>query len=239
MFPGYLFAHFELAEMLRQVQYAPGVSGIVRFADRYPTIEEGALMQLRGHSGAGDVTEVSYDLSAGDQVHIVGGALVGLEAVVTQVLSPKERVKVLMHFLGRKMEAEVQCSSVLRQMTHPLAAWGFNGIRSWGPEIPGFWLLGPSPGSGDGIVDGILGREFYSKLRIQDAGAKRALRFAWFLVIGVSNLAAKDWKLFVKRLRKEAFPGNSEISQGRQLAAAGLWTVKTIIGGQSCAKDFL
>ncbi|MBV8378985.1 MAG: hypothetical protein JO279_18485 [Verrucomicrobia bacterium] len=122
MFPGYLFAHFELTEMLRQVQYAHGVSGIVRFADRYPTIEEGALMQLRGHSGAGDVTEVSYDLSAGDQVHIVGGAFAGLEAVVTQVLSPKERVKILMHFLGRKMEAEVQCSSVLRQVTHPLAA---------------------------------------------------------------------------------------------------------------------
>ena len=75
-----------------------------------------------GHSGAGDVTEVSYDLSAGDQVHIVGGAFAGLEAVVTQVLSPKERVKILMHFLGRKMEAEVQCSSVLRQVTHPLAA---------------------------------------------------------------------------------------------------------------------
>jgi transcriptional antiterminator RfaH len=122
MFPGYLFAHFELSKMFRQVRYAHGVSGIVRFADRYPTIEEGVLMQFRGHTGATDVTEVSYDLSEGDQVHIVGGAFVGLEAVVTQVLSPKERVKVLMHFLGRKMEAEVQCSSVLRQVAHPLAA---------------------------------------------------------------------------------------------------------------------
>jgi transcriptional antiterminator RfaH len=43
MFPGYLFASFELTEMHRQVRYARGVSAIVRFADRYPAIEERAL----------------------------------------------------------------------------------------------------------------------------------------------------------------------------------------------------
>ena len=122
MFPGYLFARFELAEMHRQVRYAHGVSGIVRFADRYPTIEESALAQLRGHTDATEINELSYDLSEGDQVQIVGGAFGGLEAVVTKVLSAKERVKVLMDFLGRKMEAEVQCSSVLRQVAHPLAS---------------------------------------------------------------------------------------------------------------------
>src|ERR1700759_772358 len=52
MFPGYLFARFDLAAMHRHVRYSHGVSGIVRFADRYPTIEEGALAQLRGHTGA-------------------------------------------------------------------------------------------------------------------------------------------------------------------------------------------
>ena len=122
MFPSYLFAHFELAKMHLQVRYAHGVSGIVRFAERYPTIEEGALAQLRDHTGGAEVKEMNYHISEGDQVQIVGGAFVGLEAVVTQVLSAKERVKVLMDFLGRKMEAELQCSSVLRQVAHPLAA---------------------------------------------------------------------------------------------------------------------
>src|ERR1700736_2594285 len=43
MFPGYLFARFELTEMHRHVCYAHGVSGIVRFADRYPTIDDDSL----------------------------------------------------------------------------------------------------------------------------------------------------------------------------------------------------
>ena len=41
------------------------------------------MAQLRGHTGATDIKELNYDLSEGDQVQIVGGAFVGLEAVVT------------------------------------------------------------------------------------------------------------------------------------------------------------
>jgi transcriptional antiterminator RfaH len=120
MFPGYLFAQFELAAMHRQVRYAHGVSGIVQFGDRYPTI--GALAQLRDHSGPGEVKEVSYELSQADQAKIPEGAFVGLEAVVTRALPAKSRVKILMGFLGRKIEAEVERSSVLPQVAHPLAA---------------------------------------------------------------------------------------------------------------------
>jgi transcriptional antiterminator RfaH len=122
MFPGYLFARFELAEMHRQVSYTIGVSGIVRFADRYPTIEEGALARLRDHTGAAEIKVLNYELSQGDQVKIIEGAFVGIEAVVTQVLPAKERVKVLLDFLGRQMEADVEHASVLLQVTHPLAA---------------------------------------------------------------------------------------------------------------------
>jgi transcriptional antiterminator RfaH len=122
MFPGYLFAQFELAEMHRHVRYAHGVSGIVQFGGRYPTIEDRALAQLREYSGAAEVKELNYELSQGDQVKVVEGVFVGLEAVVTQVMPAKERVKILMDFLGRKVEAEVEHASVLLDVAHPLAA---------------------------------------------------------------------------------------------------------------------
>jgi transcriptional antiterminator RfaH len=122
MFPGYLFARFELIEMHRRVRYAHGVSTIVRFADCYPRIEDAVLTELRQHTGVAEIKQLEHEASRGDQIKIVTGAFTGLEAVVTQVLPAKERVKVLMHFLGGKVEAEVQRSSVLWQATQPLAA---------------------------------------------------------------------------------------------------------------------
>jgi transcriptional antiterminator RfaH len=121
MFPGYLFAYFVLGEKHRQVRYAHCVIGIVQFGNRYPIIEEGVLAILRDHTGVAEVKELTYELSQGDEVKIVGGIFAGLEAVVTQILSAKERVKVLMDFLGRQMEAEVERSSVLPRTVHPLA----------------------------------------------------------------------------------------------------------------------
>jgi transcriptional antiterminator RfaH len=122
MFPGYLFAHFVLAEMHRAVRYSNGVGGIVQFGGRYPTIEKEALSQLQDQIGTAEIRELNYEFSQGDQVKIVEGVFVGLEAVVTQVLPAKERIRVLMDFLGRKVEAEVEHASVLLDIAHPLAA---------------------------------------------------------------------------------------------------------------------
>jgi transcriptional antiterminator RfaH len=122
MFTGYLFARFELSEMHSHVLYAHGVRGIVRFGNRYSTIEEASLAQLRDQTGIAEVKELNYEFSQGNQVKIIKGVFIGLEAVVTQVLPATQRVKILMDFLGRKMEAEVECASVLPQVAHPLAA---------------------------------------------------------------------------------------------------------------------
>ena len=122
MFPGYLFAHFDFLEKHRQVQNAHCVRGIVHFGYQYPTIEERALAFLRGQTGVGEVKELTYGLSQGDEVKFIGGVFAGLEAVVTQVHSSRERVKILFDFLGRQIEAEVERSSVLACVARPLVA---------------------------------------------------------------------------------------------------------------------
>jgi transcriptional antiterminator RfaH len=122
MFPCYLFARFDFAELHRKVRYAQGVSGIVRFGTRYPTIEEETLAPLWAETGASEIKELNYQLSQGDQVKIVKGAFTGLTAVVTQVLPGKQRVRILMEFLGRKMETEVEDANVLPQMAQPFGS---------------------------------------------------------------------------------------------------------------------
>jgi transcriptional antiterminator RfaH len=121
MFPGYLFARFSLSKMHRQIRYAHGVNCIVRFGDRYPIIEDEILVRLQDRTGLAEVAELNYELAQGAEVKIMEGAFAGLEAVVTQVLPAKQRVRILMEFLGRKLEAEVEESNVLPQV-QPLLA---------------------------------------------------------------------------------------------------------------------
>jgi transcriptional antiterminator RfaH len=117
LFPGYLFARFELAKLHRVVSYTQGVRGIVRFANRYPTIEGAIIDQLREHVGEKEIRIMKYEPSQGDNVKIGEGVFAGLEAVVTQILPAKVRVRLLMDFLGRKVEMELARSSVLRDET--------------------------------------------------------------------------------------------------------------------------
>ena len=114
LFPGYLFARFDLVRMHRVVGYAPGVRSIVRFANRYPIVDELTVAQLSEYVGEKEIKVIDYEPSQGDNVKLAGGAFAGLEAVVTQVLPARARVRVLMDFLGRKIEAEFESSAVRR-----------------------------------------------------------------------------------------------------------------------------
>ena len=80
------------------------------------------MAQLRDQTGVTEIREAVYEFSQGDQVRIMKGVFVGLQAVVTEVLPAAQRIKILMDFLGRKMEAEVEYASVLPRVAHPLAA---------------------------------------------------------------------------------------------------------------------
>jgi transcriptional antiterminator RfaH len=109
LFPGYLFAHFCLREMLPSVRSAHGVSGIVRFGEWYPDIADSVIEELRVETEDRMMMgELVQPLVPGDQVRLVRGALAGLEAVVTHVLPGNERVRLLLEFLGRETLAEAR-----------------------------------------------------------------------------------------------------------------------------------
>ena len=114
LFPGYLFANFDFGRMHRAVGYAHGVRSIVRFANRYPTIDEIIVSQLSQHVGEREIKVIDYEPLRGDTVKVAEGAFAGLDAVVTQTLPARDRIRVLMEFLGRKVEAELERSAVLR-----------------------------------------------------------------------------------------------------------------------------
>lgn len=121
MFPGYIFARFEFWPRHREVRSTPGVAGILQFGGKHPFLEDEVIATLRTQTDDAEVVEVQPQLSEGLSVQVAQGSLRGFEAVVTRVLPGKERVRILLNFLGREVEAEVAKPDVLPPKQHPLA----------------------------------------------------------------------------------------------------------------------
>ena len=119
LFPTYVFARFDLGRGLAEVGSVPGVIEVVRFGMHCPAIPAGVIEGLRAQVGPGEVRVVEEGFVTGEPVRIVSGPLSGLEAVVSRVLPARQRVSVLLDFLGRQTVVELAMGS----------AAGTSGVR--------------------------------------------------------------------------------------------------------------
>ena len=107
LFANYLFARFALSAHLRRVQSARGVVGVVHFGRHWPAIPDAVIAELRATIGDQELHVIASKFDPGDAVEIAGGAFHGLQAVVTRVMPSKQRVAVLLDFLGRQTMVEL------------------------------------------------------------------------------------------------------------------------------------
>jgi transcriptional antiterminator RfaH len=115
LFPHYLFARFRWSTHIRLVRHAPGVSDVVHFGHRWPTVPDEVMNELQSRFGHDSVYVLGDSLSPGDEVQISGGAFHGLAGVIIRVIPARERVAVLLEFLGRQAAVEIPADSVVRQ----------------------------------------------------------------------------------------------------------------------------
>jgi len=121
LFPNYLFARFELPIRFRRVRYAMGVSDLVNFGGVWAVIPDREIDELKTTWGEAESFVVPEKIEVGDSVTLTGGLFHGMSAVVICLLPARQRVKVLMDFLGGLKETEVEVSSLLPAPNHPLA----------------------------------------------------------------------------------------------------------------------
>ena len=115
LFPNYLFACFELAGRLRQVHHARGVRGVVHFGPQWPAIPGAVIEELRSVVSAEKVHVIGEGPQPGETVRIAGGIFHGLEGLVTRVMPGRQRVAVLLEFLGRQTAVELGGEAVVRE----------------------------------------------------------------------------------------------------------------------------
>lgn len=116
LFPGYLFARFDLAEDLRAVLATTGVLGVVHFSDLYPSLEGRYIETLREEfpEEPNEIRIIEPEIEPGDEVVLHEGPLAGLCTVVTGLVPGSDRVRVLLDWLGREREAEVSVHALSR-----------------------------------------------------------------------------------------------------------------------------
>lgn len=123
LFPGYLFARFELTSQFRLVQATRGVRGVVHFGDRWPTISDAAIAELRTLLGDAEIRLISPDLTPGDTVEVADGIFHGIKAIVTRVMPGRERVSVLLDFLGRQTTVELDRAQLVQNPERLRSDW--------------------------------------------------------------------------------------------------------------------
>ena len=124
MFPGYLFARFDLFEMKQAVSYAPGVLTIPMFDNRIVSIPTEVIELLQADLDAESVVDAVAPLEVGEETTILEGAMRGLKVKVIKLMPAQERVAVLMEMMGTLVEAEFPVGALEHRMKHPMVAAG-------------------------------------------------------------------------------------------------------------------
>ena len=141
LFPNYLFARFVLESKLEKVRYTPGVTRVLQFGDRVSTIPDAVIRELQVDLDAMKSQVLTDAPDEAEEVEVAAGAFKGLTGRVTRVLPAKQRVGILLDFMGRSIAAELSLELVLfrRRDAANLVLREAEVISGRGPRFQGLY----------------------------------------------------------------------------------------------------
>jgi len=113
LFPCYLFVRCHLADQVEMVRYATGISSLVHFGAKIPTVADDVIEDLRRCFESEEPMAVRDPLRIGSEVRVAEGSLLGSQGIVVRLLPARQRVQILLDFLGQTTLAEVERKSLI------------------------------------------------------------------------------------------------------------------------------
>ena len=107
MFPGYIFAKFNLLNDKRSISYAPGISHILSFNNTCINVPELIINNLKKSLDKNDEMNISLNLKIGDEVLVTNGIMTGMKVKINSLSSELSRVGILLDLLGTTTEVEI------------------------------------------------------------------------------------------------------------------------------------
>lgn len=120
LFPGYLFVRTDLRETYRRIRAVAGVRNVVAFGGYVPVVPQAFIDDLRARMTTENLRELQPPhLQPGQRVVITDGPFKDWAAIVSGKVDSRQRVALLLDFLGRQMEIKVEQSLILPEKYEP------------------------------------------------------------------------------------------------------------------------
>ena len=113
LFPGYLFAKFDVSSQYRAVHYARGVRGVVAFGGVPAVVDQAMIEAIRERLLDGYLQVREAKFVPGQIVHIKQGRLNGLEAIFERETSGGERAVLLLRALAYQARVVVELDNIV------------------------------------------------------------------------------------------------------------------------------
>lgn len=112
MFPGYIFAQFHYLTHYRQVVHSQGITRMLELGDRR-VIPEQIILDLKASLPEGIVEVPDLSIEPGAEIEVITGSLKGLNGKVLAQFPAKNRIQILLEFLGREITVDLRPDDVL------------------------------------------------------------------------------------------------------------------------------
>lgn len=113
VFPCYIFVRCVITDKLQLLQRTNGISTVLRFGDKFPSVPDRVMEELQECFGAAELSPADERVSPGSEVVVGNGAFAGKPAFVLRLLPAQRRIQLLLDVLCGPTPVEVDRSVVL------------------------------------------------------------------------------------------------------------------------------
>lgn len=116
LFPGYIFARFEVGQMFAKVCFTRGVRCVVNFGNGPALVEDNVIDFIKSYIGHDGYISLGDEFNSGDRIIIADGPFKNLAGIFERSVQATNRVIILLSTIGYQGRVELERGIVRRVM---------------------------------------------------------------------------------------------------------------------------
>jgi transcriptional antiterminator RfaH len=114
LFPGYIFARFNIDELLHRVRFTRGVNGVVSFGGRPAPVEDEIIDIIESLKGADGLVRIGEELRPNDKVMVKTGPVRNFVGIFEGHYKDERRVSILLETVSYQNRLVVEREAVVK-----------------------------------------------------------------------------------------------------------------------------